>query len=62
MHIYSGFGSSGGPIINSITFQVIGIHIGVSKKEEYCNIGKFLNEPIIKFKNNEIQEQIEKKK
>ena len=42
------YGSSGGPIINSINCQVIGIHRGASTKN--YNLGTFLKEPIIKFK------------
>ena len=41
-------GSSGGPIINSINCQVIGVHRGASTKN--YNLGTFLKEPINKFK------------
>ena len=38
-------GSSGGPIIHSITDKVIGLHRGYTKKKVY-NIGKFLKFPL----------------
>ena len=50
------YGSSGGPLINSINFKVIGIHRGAAKLEKYnYNYGTFLKEPIMQFK-----EQIKK--
>ena len=44
-------GSSGGPIINSINFQVIGIHKGGARGAKNFNLGTFLKEPLEKFKN-----------
>ena len=41
------YGSSGSPIINSINFQIIGIHKGAGLENN--NIGTFLKIPIIKF-------------
>ena len=46
-------GSSGGPLINSINFQVIGIHNRESEKGNY-NLGTLLKEPIEIF-NNKIE-------
>ena len=46
-------GSSGGPIINFIKFQVLGIHIGGAKGGFNFNLGTLLKEPIEKF-NKEI--------
>ena len=49
-------GSSGGAIINSINFKVIGVHRGTAELNKYnYNLGTFLKEPIKKFK-----EQIKK--
>lgn len=42
-------GSSGGPIINSINFQVLGIHKGGAKEGKNFNVGTLLKEPIEKF-------------
>ena len=47
-------GSSGGPIINKINFQVIGIHIGAAEGGKNYNLGTLLKEPIEKF-NDEIK-------
>ena len=44
----SDFGSSGSPLLNLTNNQVIGIHIGSSKENEY-NAGIFLNNPINDF-------------
>ena len=50
-------GSSGAPIINSMNFQVIGIHIGGAVRGNY-NLGTLLKEPLLKFKDkNEIKPQ-----
>ena len=49
------YGSSGGPIINSINCQVIGVHRGASTKN--YNLGTFLKEPINKFKEQIIKIQ-----
>ena len=46
----SNFGSSGGPLINTTDYKIIGIHKGGSKQEKYYNIGTFLKEPIEEFK------------
>ena len=46
-------GSSGCPIINKTNFQVIGIHKGASKEDNY-NLGTLLKEPVEKF-NEEIK-------
>ena len=46
-------GSSGCPIINSINFQVIGIHKGAAEKGKNYNLGTILKEPIEKFNNND---------
>ena len=52
----SSTGSSGGPIINSINFQVLGIHKGAGKGSKNYNLGTFLKEPLEifnnKYKNN----------
>ena len=47
-------GSSGGPLINSINFQVIGIHKGGAEGAQNYNLGTFLKEPIEEYigKNN----------
>ena len=45
----SNTGSSGAPIINTINFQVIGIHKGGAKRGNY-NLGTILREPLEKFK------------
>lgn len=42
-------GSSGGPLINSINYKVIGIHKGGAKTQNY-NIGTLLKGPIDEFK------------
>ena len=44
-------GSSGGPIINQNSFQVIGIHKGGSEKGKNYNLGTLLKLPIEEFKN-----------
>ena len=41
-------GSSGAPIINSMNFQVIGIHKGAAERGNY-NLGTLLKEPLLKF-------------
>ena len=51
-------GSSGGPIINSTNFQVIGIHKG-GEKGKFYNVGILLKEPIERF--NEETHKKEKK-
>ena len=43
-------GSGVGPIINSMNFQVIGVHKGKNIRNKY-SIGTFLKEPILKFYN-----------
>ena len=45
----SDYGSSGGPLINSIDYKVIGIHKGASEEFKF-NYGTLLREPIIEFK------------
>ena len=52
-------GSSGGPIINSMNFQVIGIHKGGAEGAKNYNVGTLLKEPIEKF--NEESNKKEKK-
>ena len=42
-------GSSGSPIINKGTFQVIGIHKGAPTRAQNYNLGTLLKEPIEKF-------------
>ena len=46
-------GSSGGPLINALNYQVIGIHKGGASKAKNYNLGTFLKEPIEKL-NEEI--------
>ena len=46
----SNAGSSGGPLINTINFQVIGIHKGAAEGAKKYNFGTLLKEPIEKFK------------
>ena len=46
----SDHGSSGGPLINSENYRVIGIHKGGAKKYNF-NCGTLLKEPIIEFTN-----------
>ena len=41
-------GSSGGPIINSMNYKVIGIHKGASNRD--YNLGTFLQKPLQEFK------------
>ena len=48
----SSYGSSGSPIINSINFQVIGIHIGGAEGAKQYNMGSLLKEPIKNFNDN----------
>jgi hypothetical protein len=44
-------GSSGGPIINSYDYKIIGIHIGgAAETAENYNFGTFLKEPLEKYK------------
>ena len=43
-------GSSGGPIINAINLQLIGIHKGGAKGAQNFNLGTFMKEPIGEFK------------
>ena len=45
----SSWGSSCGPIINSINFQVIGIHKGGAEGSRNYNLGTFLKDPIENF-------------
>ena len=45
--IYTEKGSSGGPLIFLSNHKVIGIHKGNKKT---CNVGTFLKEPLIQFK------------
>ena len=45
----SNSGSSGGPIINSTYFQVIGIHKEGAKEAKNYNLGTFLKEPLEQF-------------
>ena len=42
-------GSSGGPLINAINFEIIGIHKGGAKNAQNFNLGTFFKEPINKF-------------
>ena len=42
-------GSSGGPIINATTFQVIGAHKGGALRARNYNVGIFMNNPIKNF-------------
>ena len=46
----SNFGSSGGPLINSKNYKVIGIHKGGAKNDKNWNLGTLLDEPIKKLK------------
>ena len=46
-------GSSGGAIINTINFQVIGIHKGGSEGAKNYNLGTLLKEPLEKFNKKE---------
>ena len=39
-------GSSGGPLINSLDYKVIGIHIGGARGEKEYNLGTLIVEPI----------------
>ena len=54
-------GSSGGPLINSTKFQVIGIHKGGAKGANNYNLGTLLKKPIEKFnqKNKLIKKKLE---
>ena len=55
----SNYGSSGGPLINSINFKVIGVHRGAAKlRENNYNYGTFLKEPIKQFKEQINRNQI----
>ena len=45
----SSFGSSGGPLINNITYKVIGIHIGAPPGDFNWNYGILLKFPIEEF-------------
>ena len=42
-------GSSGGPLINTINYKVIGIHKGGAKGDKQFNLGTLLKEPIEEF-------------
>ena len=42
-------GSSGGPLINSLNFQIIGIHKGGAENAKNYNLGTFLKIPIEEF-------------
>ena len=46
-------GSSGSPIINTINFQVLGIHKGGAQGAKNYNLGTILKEPIKEFINKE---------
>ena len=46
----SDVGSSGGPLLNSIDYKVIGIHIGGGKGNQQFNLGTLIKEPIEDFK------------
>ena len=50
----STFGSSGGPLINSLNYRVIGIHKGGKRSGKY-NLGTYLKDPIIEFKDKFIE-------
>ena len=52
-------GSSGGPLINTKNFKVLGIHKGGNEKKEY-NLGTLLKEPIEKFRDNYVKENLNK--
>ena len=55
-------GSSGGPLINSNNFYVIGIHKGGAVKGKNFNLGTFLKEPLEVFiKNIKNKSQLEQK-
>ena len=43
-------GSSGGPLLNSIDYKVIGIHKGGAKGAQQFNLGTLIKEPIEDFK------------
>ena len=45
----SNVGSSGGPLINTINYKVIGIHKGGAKENKQYNLGTLLKEPIEEF-------------
>ena len=45
-------GSSGGPILNLSTLQVIGLHKGAIKQNNEFNIGTLLKFPLIELKNS----------
>ena len=49
-------GSSGGPIINTTNYQIIGIHKGAALGHINYNLGTLLNEPIKKF-NEELKKK-----
>ena len=52
-------GSSGGPIINSLNYKVIGIHKGAKEGKKF-NLGSLIKKPIEDFfNNNNIQNNIE---
>ena len=53
-------GSSGGPLINSTNFKVIGIHKGAAYNSKNFNVGTFLKKPIELF-NKEINKRRETK-
>ena len=55
-------GSSGGPIINSINFQVIGINKGGAEGAKNYNVGILLKEPIEKFNESNKKEKKENNK
>ena len=54
----SACGSSGAPIINTINFQVIGIHKGAPIGNNNWNLGTLLKEPIENFNNDENENYI----
>ena len=50
-HYYdSDNGSSGGPLLNTIDYKVIGIHKGGAKENQQFNLGTLIKEPIEDFK------------
>ena len=59
-------GSSGGPLLNSIDYKVIGIHKGGAKGAREHNLGTLIKEPIEDFKkklnNNKEKEEIKEYK
>ena len=58
----SNSGSSGGPLINSINFQVIGIHKGAANGAKQYNLGTFLQQPLKNFNNKKDNKKNENNK